>query len=130
MVRCYKTSILWTILSKVFEKLINLDDFLHHLKLESEKYAAQNGKTIEVSMDELRAFIGVNFAMWYHKLPNLWSYWETGNPSLSVNFVANAMTKEIFKKIWGNLHFSNNEDVIPRDHPVHDRAFKVEWLID
>ena len=63
MVRCYKTSILWTILSKVFEKLINLDDFLHHLKLESEKYAAQNGKTIEVSMDELRAFIGVNFAM-------------------------------------------------------------------
>ena len=40
---------------KVFEKLINLDEFLHHLKLESEKYAAQNGKTFEVFMDELRA---------------------------------------------------------------------------
>ena len=40
---------------KVFEKLINLDKFLHRLKLESEKYAAQNGKTFEVSMDELRA---------------------------------------------------------------------------
>ena len=29
---------------KVFEKLINLDEILHHLKLESERYAAQNGK--------------------------------------------------------------------------------------
>ena len=31
---------------KVFEKLINLDQFLHHLKLESERYAAQNGKIL------------------------------------------------------------------------------------
>ena len=38
---------------KVFEKSINLDEFLHHLKLESERYTAQNGKTFEVSMDEL-----------------------------------------------------------------------------
>ena len=56
---------------KVFEKLINLDEFLPYLKLESERYAAQNGKTFEVSMDELRAFISVNFLMRYHKLPYL-----------------------------------------------------------
>ena len=55
--------------------------------------AAQNGKTFEVSMDELRAFIGVNFVTGYHKLPNLRSYWETGNPSLNVNFVANVMSR-------------------------------------
>ena len=30
----------------------------------------------------------------------------------------------------GNLHFLNNEDVIPRDHQAHDKAFKVRWLID
>ena len=33
-------------LLKVFEKLINLYEFMHHLKLESERYAAQNGKTL------------------------------------------------------------------------------------
>ena len=99
---------------KVFEKLINLDEFLHHLKLESERYAAQNGKTFEVSMDELRAFIGVNFLMRYHKLPYLRSYCETGSPSLSVNFVANVMTKERFKEILGNLYFSSNKDVVLR----------------
>ena len=115
---------------KVFEKLINLDEFLHHLKLESERYAAQNGKTFEVSMDELRAFIGVNFVFGYHKLPNLRNYWETRSPSLSMNCVANVMIRERFKEILGNLHFSNNEDVVPRDHPAHDRAFKVRCLID
>ena len=115
---------------KVFETLISLDEFLHHLKLESERYAAQNGKTFEVFMDELRAFIGVNFVMGYHKLPNLQNYWERGNPSLSVNFVANVMARERFKEILGNLHLSNNEDVVPRDHSAHDRAFKVRWLID
>ena len=98
---------------KVFEMLINLDEFLHHQKLESKRYAAQNGKTFEVSMDELRAFISVNFVMGYHKPPNLRSYWETGSPSFSVNFVANMMTRERFKEILGNLHFSNNEDVVP-----------------
>ena len=75
-------------------------------------------------MDELRAFIGVNFVMRYHKLPNLRSYWEAVNPPFSVNFVANAMTRKKFNKILGNLLFSNNEDVIPRDHPVHDRPIR------
>ena len=47
-----------------------------------------------------------------------------------MNFVANVMIRERFKEILGNLHFSNNEDVVPRDHPAHDRIFKVRWLID
>ena len=45
-------------------------------------------------MDDLRAFIGVNFVIGYHKLPNLQYSWERGCPSLSVNFVASVMTKE------------------------------------
>ena len=81
-------------------------------------------------MNKLRAFIGANFVMEYHKLPNFRSYWETGSPSLSVSFNVNVMTRERFKEIFGNLHFSNNEDVIPRDHPGHDRAFKMRWLIN
>ena len=59
---------------KVFKKLINLEGFLHYLKLESERYDAQNKKIFEVSMDELRAFFSVDFVMRYHKLPNLRNY--------------------------------------------------------
>ena len=78
-----------------------------------------------MSMDELRAFIGVNFVMGYHKLPNLRSFCKTGSPSLSVNFVANVIARERFQEILGNLYFSNNEDVVPWDHPAHDKAFKL-----
>ena len=81
-------------------------------------------------MDEVRAFIGINFVMRYHKLPNLRSYWGTESPSLSVSFVANVMKRERFKEILSNLQFLNNEDVAPRDRPAHDRAFKVRWLIN
>ena len=115
---------------KIFDKLINLNHFLGYFKSESERYASQKGINLEVSTDELRAFIGINFVMGYHKLPSLRSYWEIGNPSLTVNFIANVMTRDRFKEILSNLHFSNNMDSVPRDHPDHDRAFKVRWLID
>ena len=42
---------------KVSEMLINLDKFLQHLKLESERYVTQSGKNFKVSMHELNAFI-------------------------------------------------------------------------
>ena len=93
------------VLLGAFEKLINLDELPHHLKLKSRKCASQNGKTFEVSMDERRTFSGVNCVIGYHKLPNLRSYWETGSPSLSVNFVANVVTK-IKENSWQSPLFT------------------------
>ena len=49
---------------------------------------------------------------------------------MSVTFIANVMTRDRFKEILSNLHFSNNNEALPKDHPNHDRAFKVRWLID
>ena len=40
------------------------------------------------------------------------------------------MMRKRLKEILGNLHFSNNEVVVPWDHQAHDRAFKVRRLID
>ena len=113
----------------VFDKLLHLENFLQHLKSEAEAYAAQNGRVFEVSLEELRAFIGLNYIMGYHKVPSLRSFWDS-SPSLSVPFIANVMTRERFKEILSNLHFSNNNEALPKDHPNHDRAFKVRWLID
>ena len=58
--------------------------------------------------------------MGYHKLPTLRSYWEIGNPSDSVNYVANVMRRERFIEILCNLHFSNNEEVLRLEYPDHD----------
>lgn len=90
-------------------------------------------KTEEIftSLDELGGFVGVDFVMGYHKLPTLrYYYWETINPSVSVIYSDNVMATERFKEILSNPHFSNNEEALPWEHPDHDRAFKVWWLIN
>ena len=55
--------------------------------------------------------------MGYHKLLNLQSYWENRSPSFSVTYAANVMAKERFEGIRSNIHFSNNEEALPRDNP-------------
>ena len=67
--------------------------------------------------------------MGHHKLLKLTNYWKT-TPSMTVSFIANIMTRERFKDILSNLHFSNNNDALPKDHPDHDIVFKVKWLND
>ena len=93
--------------------------------------ASQNGRTFVVSLDELwTSFIGINFVMGYHKLPTLQSYWGKRNLSASANYVADVMTRDKLKEFLSNLHFSNNEEALPREHPDNDGVFKVRWLVD
>ena len=35
-----------------------------------------------------------------------------------------------FKEILSILHFSDNAEVSPREHPEHERVFKVRWFIN
>ena len=74
-------------------------------------------------MDELRALIGVDFVIGYHKVAKLLGKRKSMS---QCGFRCECDDKEI----QGNLHFLNNEDVVPRDHQAHDKVFKVRWLID
>ena len=114
---------------QVFEKIAKFDKFLQRLKLESERYGAQNSRRFKVFLNKLRAFIGINFVMGSHKLPTFRSYSET-IPSPFLSCIANVLTRERFKEILSNLHFQNNEDALPNNHPDQDRTVKVRWLID
>ena len=60
---------------KVFNKCIGLQGLLSMLKIESEKYAAQNGRECEVSEEEFSAFLGINILMGIHKLSLIRSLW-------------------------------------------------------
>jgi len=61
-------------------------------------------------------------------LPSIRDYCST-QPDLQVPYVANTMTRARFETIHSALHFSNNDDMVPRTHPQFDRAFKVRPLI-
>ena len=52
----------------VLEKLIELDEFLPYLKIDSERYTSLNSSRFVISFEELRVFIGFHFSIGYHKL--------------------------------------------------------------
>ena len=61
--------------------------------------------------------------LWTH--PILRSYWKTGNLSVSINYVANVMTRERLEETLSKLHFSNNEETFAQEDQDHERTFKV-----
>ena len=104
------------------KKLFNFDNFLQHLKLESERYASQNGRTFTVSVDKLWAVIGI-ISLSPIVLGNRKSF------RLS-KLCSQLNNKGEIYGILSNLHFFNNKETFPWEHPDHDRACKVRCLID
>ena len=51
----------------VLEKLIELDEFLPYLKIDSERCTSLNGSRFVISFEELGVFIGFHFSIGYHK---------------------------------------------------------------
>ena len=59
---------------EAFSKCVALPGLLSMMKIESERYAAQNGRQFQTSEEELCAFLGVNLLMRINKIPNMKSY--------------------------------------------------------
>ena len=54
---------------EAFSKFIALPGLFSMVKIESEKYAAENGRQFQISEEEFWAFLGVNLLMGINKLP-------------------------------------------------------------
>ena len=113
----------------VYEEVTNFNTLVELLVQESNRYAAQKGVVFETNNEEMKAFLGINILMGYHKLPSLRDYWSS-DPDMRVSYVANVMPLARFEKIRSFLHFSNNEEQLPRKDPNYDRGFKVRALFD
>ena len=59
---------------EAFSKCIGLPGLLSIMKIESERYAAQNRRQFQISEEEFCAFLGVNLLMGINKLPTMKSY--------------------------------------------------------
>ena len=113
---------------KVFEKTCDFDSLVDLIVEQSELYMEQKGIPFQTDAQEICAFLGMNLVMGYHVVPSLKDYWST-EPDLQVPFIANVMPRKRFEMIRGALHFSNNEEMLPRTDPDFDRAFKVRPLL-
>lgn len=113
-----------------FEKIFD-NHILSKIVTETNRYAEQKKSKnwSNVTVDELKVFIGCLVVMGIHKLPALKNYWSS-DPFLRVDSVASVMTANRFKKIVENIHCNNNETQQSKNHPNYDKLHKVKPLVE
>ncbi|VDI33309.1 Hypothetical predicted protein [Mytilus galloprovincialis] len=84
---------------------------------------------IDVTLAEMRTFIGLLLLMGIIQKPSIESYWST-DCLLSTPSFANAMSRNRFQLILKFLHANNNEQNPARDHPNYDPAGKLTEMVN
>lgn len=113
-----------------FEKLF-CKNIMEHICLQTNLYAAQKNSVNwkEITVPELKAFIGMLIIMGIHQLPAADNYWSS-DPMLKVNSVSNVMTLSQYKKIVQNLHCNDNSVILPpKTDPNYDKLYKIRPII-
>jgi len=87
---------------------------------ETNQYAAANltdpsnkphaRKWWDVTVDEIKSFIGLLILMGILRLPRLDMYWQTSNFYIATFGISQVMTGERFEQIYRFLHLANNND--------------------
>lgn len=106
----------------IFLKLIN--PIIENILDQSNLYATQKYKNLNLRENELLSFFGINFCMGYHKLPSYKHYWK-GTKDLNVPAISEVMTRDRFVEIPSNIHVNNNENV-PQNNK--DKLFKLRQI--
>lgn len=110
--------------SDVFIKL--LGNIISDITFQTNLYATQNNKTLNITENEILAFIGLNFLMGYHILPNVESYWSSTS-DLKFELVPETMSRNRFQAILSNLHLNDNA-LIPKNNT--DKLYKVRPFVE
>ena len=115
---------------EAFSKCIGLPGLLSMMKIEPERYAAQNGRQFQISEEEFCAFLGVNLLMGINKLPTMKSYCSV-DEGLGNSLIQKAMIRARFLEILQNIHFGDNhKELSLKESEEYDRAWKLKPLFD
>ena len=109
---------------QVFAKMVGLEGLLSLLKNELERYAEQNRRMFQTTLEELCAFLGINILVG-HRLLKMRDYWSV-DEGLGNTLIQKAMTRNQFLEILQNLHFADNLQKFPsKESESFDRAWKL-----
>ncbi|XP_046981064.1 piggyBac transposable element-derived protein 4-like [Schistocerca americana] len=78
----------------------------------------------DITVPELKAFLGMLILMGVHQFPQLGNYWST-DPILGVTAISSVMTKLRYKRIVENLHCNDNSTCVKKGKPSYDKLQKI-----
>ena len=100
------------------------------MKIEPERYAAQNGRQFQISEEEFWTFLGVNLLMGINKLSTMKSYWSV-DEGLGNSLIQKAMARARYLEILQNIHFADNHKELPsKESDEYNREWKLRPLFD
>ena len=105
-----------------FFNILFPDSLIHTIVNESNHYASEKGKSINLTSDELMKVIGILYLSGYSTVPQRRLYWSSENDTRN-ELVATSMPRTRFENILSILHFNHIED-------KNERAFKIRPLMD
>ena len=115
---------------QLYPETIGLEELLTLIEIESEKYAAQNGRLFQTTNDELAAFLGINILVGIKHLPAIKDYWSV-EEGLGNRLIQKAMTRARFWEILQNMHFADKlQSLPPRNSEQYHRVWKLQPLFD
>lgn len=100
------------------------DEILQLIVDQTNLYSVQrNSESQNLSVDELKSFLGIFVYMGICTLPSISDYWAQDTRVIQV---AGIMTRTRFQKIRSHLHFHDNSSVQPDER---DRFIKIRPLL-
>ncbi|GFV71443.1 DDE_Tnp_1_7 domain-containing protein [Trichonephila clavipes] len=106
-----------------------MDEIISNIYEESKRYAIQKNpsKLLTLSENEINQCLGICISASLVHLPNYRTYWSE---ELGFDQIKETMPLKKFETIRQYLHFNDNDQHLPRDHPNHDRLHKIRLLYD
>ena len=96
------------------ENLSSFQVFIEKIKIESERYGAQNGRVFQTKTDELAAFLGINILMGINRFPVIKDYWFV-EERLGSPLIQKVMTRARFCEILQSMYFADNPQNLPQE---------------
>ena len=111
------------------------ESFFEMIVVETNRYARtcmgeeEFIKWTNVTIDELKAYIGFKILMGIIRLPSLYDYWKK-DPYYRYGPIANRISRDRFMEIGRYLHFVDNSTLAPPGSDGYDRLGKVRPVLE
>lgn len=83
----------------------------------------------DTTVNEVKAFIGLQIMMGLCSKPKIADYWSLGNVDATPGY-RDVMPRNRYQLLCSFLHFCNNEERIPRGQEGYDPLYKIAELIN
>lgn len=101
-----------------------------NLNAEKKRASGPNdGGNWTVTLEEMKAFIGLNIAMGIVIMPEARKYWEK-KWLINVPSFAQVLSRNRFFQILRYLHVSDDAAIIPPGQPGYDKLHKIRPLLE